>query len=357
MSKQAKDRPRLGRGLASLIAVTQPKKEHHHPHPHPHESAPAAATPPAQTPPVAADPAQEAPAQAAPAAPAPAPEPIFVPADIAGGKAMDLPVMAISPNPHQPRRTFDEAALKELAESMKANGIIQPILVRAVGEGGAEGEKKYQLIAGERRWRAAQLAQLTTIPAIVREVDALTQAQLAMIENIQREDLNPIDRALGYQVLVKELGLTQAELAGRLGEDRSTIANFLRLLDLGEGVKEMVRAGKLTMGHAKLLAGVSDILRQQKLAELAVSQGLSVRNLERILQEQAANGAAPAKAARVPLSPHLQDVEKTLCRQLGIRVQLRASRERGKGRLVLHYNNLDQFDEIMDRLGVNLASD
>ena len=222
-----------------------------------------------------------------------------------------FPVDSITPNPHQPRRSFDEAALKELAESMKANGVIQPILVRPAGEGN---EGKYELIAGERRWRAALLAKLPTIPAILRDVDSLTQAQLAMIENIQREDLNPIDRALGYQVLVKELGLTQAELAGRLGEDRSTIANFLRLLELTESVKELVRSGKLTVGHAKLLAGISDILRQQKLAELTVSQGLSVRNLERILQEQ--TDGAKAKQARATLSPHMQDVEKTLCGSL-----------------------------------------
>ena len=207
---------------------------------------------------------------------------------LAGGKGMEIPLEAIAANPHQPRQSFNETALKELADSMRTNGVIQPILVRPVGEG------KYQLIAGERRWRAAQLAGLKAIPAVVRDVDALTQAQLAMIENIQREDLNPIERALGYQILIKELGLTQAELAGRLGEDRSSIANFLRLLELSEPVRDMVRQGKLTAGHAKLLAGVPDILRQQKLAEVVVSQGLSVRNLERILQEQA-EGARPSR--------------------------------------------------------------
>ena len=286
------------------------------------------------------------PVTAAPALVAAPPAP---PVMLAGGTPMELSLEVIAANPNQPRQSFNELALKELADSMKANGVIQPILVRPVGGG------KYQLIAGERRWRAAKIAGLNTIPAIVREVDALTQAQLAMIENIQREDLNPIERALGYQILIKELGLTQLELAGRLGEDRSSIANFLRLLELAEPVREMVRQGKLSAGHAKLLAGVVDILRQQKLAEVVVNQGLSVRNLERILQEQAAG--APASAERVALSPHLQDVEKTLCRQLGLRVQLRASRERGKGRIVLHYGSLDQFDEIVDRLGVNLAND
>jgi ParB family chromosome partitioning protein len=327
MSKQTqKDRPRLGRGLASLISVTDPHVDTPVPKHHDH-----------QTP---VQPAIPVVVQAPPP-----PEPI----KLAGGTPMDVALTAIVPNPHQPRQSFNDTALKEMAESMKVNGVIQPILIRPVGEG------KYQLIAGERRWRAAQLADLKSIPAIIRDVDALTQAQIAMIENIQREDLNPIERALGYQVLIKELGLTQAELAGRLGEDRSSIANFLRLLELTEVVREMVRGAKLSVGHAKLLAGIADILEQQKLAELVVSQGLSVRNLERILQERAAG--APAKPERVILSPHLQDVEKTLCRQLGLRVQLRAGRERGKGRIVMHYSNLDQFDEIMDRLGVNLAND
>jgi ParB family chromosome partitioning protein len=328
MSKQAQ-RPRLGRGLASLIAVTAKRIE-------------------AASPLISGVHAPKSPANPPimgyggvfPAAEQPA---------LAVGKAMDVPLGAITPNPKQPRQTFNETGLNELAESMKANGVIQPIILRPAGIG------KYQLVAGERRWRAAQKAGLKTIPAIVREVDNLTQAQLAMIENIQREDLNPIERALGYQTLVKEMGLTQAELAGRLGEDRSSIANFLRLLELTEPVREMVRGGKISAGHAKLLAGVPDILKQQKLADLVVSQGLSVRNLERILQEQSQE--APPKQEKNTLSPHLADVEKTLCRQLGLRVQLRASRERGKGRIVLHYGNLDQFDEIIDRLGVNLAND
>ena len=326
MAKQAsKDRPRLGRGLASLISVTE-----HIEVPLPRLHPQSKAAEPAPVPVVASVP----PAQ---------------PVLLAGGTPMDVPLDAIVANPRQPRQSFDETHLKELAESMRVNGVIQPILLRPVGGG------QYQLIAGERRWRAAQIAQLKVIPAIIRDVDALTQAQLAMIENIQREDLNPIERALGYQVLIKELGLTQAELAGRLGEDRSTIANFVRLLELTEVVREQVRGGKLSVGHAKLLAGVPDILEQQKLGELVISQGLSVRNLERILQERAAG--APAKAERIPLSPHLQEIEKTLCRQLGLRVQLRAGKERGKGRIVLHYGNLDQFDEIMDRMGVNLATE
>ena len=331
MSKQTKDRPRLGRGLAALIPMTDtPAADQKKP-----VSAGRMAGTEAESPvrPVA---------YVAPVAP---PEP----PKIAGGKALELKIDAVAANPNQPRQSFSENALRELAESMKANGVIQPILVRQLGA------DKYQLIAGERRWRAAKLAGLNTMPAIVREVEALTQAQLALIENIQREDLNPIERAQGYQTLMTQMGLTQAELAGRLGEDRSTIANFVRLLELTGSVKEMVRNGKISTGHAKLLAGITDILEQQKMADLVVAQGLSVRNLERVLQERAAGPTTPK--AKVGQSAHLADVEKTLCRELGLRVQLRASKERGKGRLVLHYNNLDQFDEIMDRLGVNLVNE
>ena len=337
MSKQTKDRPRLGRGLAALIAVTDSPAADLRKHGGQGHSAPQSPLNDAERDLSGANSARQ--------------QPILPPehTKLAGGFAFELPLDAVVANPKQPRQSFNEVALKELAESMKVNGVIQPVIVRPAGEG------TYQLVAGERRWRAARMAGLTVIPAIVRDIDALTQAQIALIENIQREDLNPIDRANGYQTLLTELGLTQAELSGRLGEDRSSIANFLRLLELTEAAKEMVRTGKLSLGHAKLLAGVADILEQQKLADLVVSQGLSVRNLERVIQERL-SGSAP-KPVHVPLSPHLADVEKTLCRELGVRVQLRASKERGRGRLILHYSNLDQFDEIIDRLGVNLAAD
>ena len=204
-------------------------------------------------------------------------------------------------------------------------------------------------IAGERRLRAAKLAGMTALPAIVRDVDSFTQAQMALVENIQREDLNPIDRAQSYRTLMDQLGLTQAELAARLGEDRSSIANFLRLLDLAEPVREMIRDGTLTLGHAKILAGVDDILEQQRLAELVVAQELSVRNLERLLQDAASNEPPPRREPSV--TPHLQDLEKSIARQLGMRVQLRSG-GKGKGRLVIHYASLDQFDELLSRMGV-----
>lgn len=250
-------------------------------------------------------------------------------------------VSSIVPNPHQPRRSFDDASLAELAASIRSTGLIQPILVRQVGQ-------QYQLIAGERRLRAAKLAGLDSIPVVIRDVDSVTQAQMGLIENIQREDLNPIDRALGYRTLIEQLGLTQAELASRMGEDRSSIANFLRLLDLAEPVRHMVRDGRLSVGHAKLIAGVSDLLEQERLANLVLLQGLSVRNLERVMKE------APKTQQRTtqPPSPHIQDLEKNLARQLGLRVQVRSAAKRGKGKLIIHYASLDQFDELLSRLGV-----
>ena len=255
--------------------------------------------------------------------------------------ALDIPVDAIAPNPHQPRRQMNEASIAELAASLKSTGLVQPIVVRQV-EGG------YQLIAGERRWRAARLAGLTSLPAIVRDVDSFTQAQMALVENIQREDLNPIDRAQSYRALMSQLGLTQAELASRLGEDRSSIANFLRLLDLAEPVRELIRAGKLTLGHAKILAGIDDILEQQRLAELVVAQELSVRNLERLVQNERSTEPPPRRGTT---TPHLQDLEKSIARQLGMRVQLRSG-PKGRGRLVIHYASLDQFDVLLSRMGV-----
>jgi ParB family chromosome partitioning protein len=236
---------------------------------------------------------------------------------------------------------MNQASLAELAASMKTNGVIQPIIVRKADSG-------YQLIAGERRLRAAKMAGFTSIPAIVRDVDSFTQAQLALVENIQREDLNPVDRAHAYRALLSQLGLTQQELAVRLGEDRSSIGHFVRLLDLAEPVRELIKTGKLSLGHAKLLSGVSDMLEQQRLAEMCVSQDLTVRNLERLLSSDPA-AANPARMQAT--SAHLVDLEKSIARQLGMRVQVRSAKK-GRGRLIVHYASLDQFDDLMKRMGI-----
>jgi ParB family chromosome partitioning protein len=256
---------------------------------------------------------------------------------------LEIPLEQIVPNPHQPRRQMNEASIAELAASLKSTGLIQPIIVRKVGE-------QYELIAGERRWRAARAAGLTSVPALVREATPAEQAQMALVENIQRENLNPIDRAQAYKTLMQQLGLTQAELAGRMGEDRSSIANFLRLLDLTPAVQTMVVEGQLSMGHAKILAGLADHEEQERLANLCVNQSLSVRNLERQLQD-----ATPVATRSAPaISAHLLDLEKSLSQQLGLRVQVRSAAQKGKGRLVLHYASLDQFDDLVTRLGAKI---
>jgi ParB family transcriptional regulator, chromosome partitioning protein len=309
MSTATKSKPRLGRGLSSLISVSNLPAES--------EIVEVAAPPRSGSNPGITSGAQSS------------------------GTPLLVSIDSIRPNPHQPRKTVNEASIAELAASMKSSGIIQPLVVRRVGD-------VFELIAGQRRWRAAKLAGLSQVPVITRDVDSYTQAQLALVENIQREDLNPIDRAQAYRTLMDQLGLTQAELAMRTGEDRSSVANFLRLLDLTEPVRVMVRDGRLSMGHGKLLAGVADILEQQRLAEMAVAKGLSVREVEAIVQSKGAE--QPVRKAS-PGSPHLADLEKSLSRQLGFRVQVRSG-FKGKGRLILHYGSLDQFDQLLEKLGV-----
>ena len=315
------NKPRLGRGLSSLISVDIPDDE-----------APAL---PSEAPSALASPQPIAPIRPPAADSLPITQ-----------RVMDLPVADVRANPHQPRRDFDETSLKELAASLKTNGVIQPIVVRQSAGG-------YELIAGERRLRAAKIAGLATVPAIVKEVDGLTQAQFALVENIQREDLNPIERAEAYKVLLQQLGLSHGELALRLGEDRSAVSNHLRLLELAIPVRDLIRSNKITLGHAKVLAGVSDVLEQERLSKLVVEQGLSVRNLETIVQGL---GTAPAKSGKTQPSPHIRNLEKAISGQLGMRVSVR-SKANNKGSLVINYTNLDQFDELMGRLGVKLSEE
>lgn len=255
----------------------------------------------------------------------------------------EIPLSAVSANPYQPRREFDEESLHALANSLRTSGLIQPVIVRATDSG-------YQLIAGERRWRAAKLAHLQVVPAIVRQADETQQAELALVENIHRQDLNPVERAEAYRSLMASRGLSQSELADRLGEERSGIAHHLRLLELGPSVIEHVRAGRLSLGHAKLLAGVAEHGRQTELANRAVMQGLSVRALEKLVK---APVTSPAPSA-APASNHLRDLEKTISSQLQLRVRLRSSKKGGSGALVIRYASLEDFDRLVSRLGVAL---
>jgi ParB family chromosome partitioning protein len=250
----------------------------------------------------------------------------------------------IRANPNQPRKMFDESSLASLADSMKIAGVIQPILVRELDGG-------FEVIAGERRFRAAQLAGLATVPVIVRKVDNVEQSQLALIENIHREALNPIDRAMAYREMARQLNLTHAEIAARLGEERSGIANYIRLLDLPETSRALVRQGSVSVGHAKLLCGIDNPDEVDRLAQLVVSQQLSVRALETLIKT-GTNPKPPAVVRKT--SAHIVDLEQQISRDLQMRAEVKQGRKGTKGKLVIHYASLDQFDELMNRLAIKI---
>ena len=252
---------------------------------------------------------------------------------------MQLPITKIDVNPGQPRRTFDEKALMELAESIRSVGVIQPIVV-------AQRAGRYTIIAGERRYRAARLAGLKEMPAIVRDWDEAVRLEAALIENLQREDLNPIEEALGVKNLMEQCGYTQERAAERLGKSRPAVANLLRLLTLDERVIEMVRAGQLSAGHARALVTVSKE-RQVKLAELTVQQGFSVRQLERICaQPEPEKKDAPAE--KPVRAGELNDLERMAREIFGTRAKIEGDED--KGRLILNYYSQDDLQRIWEIL-------
>jgi len=256
----------------------------------------------------------------------------------------EISVEAISPNPYQARTVWDEQELQDLAESIKANGILQPIIVRPLGPG-------YQLIAGERRFRAAQLASLAIIPALVRQATDEQMLEWALIENIHRTDLNPIERAKAYQNYLMTFSLTQAEAAERLGEDRSVIANYLRLLDLPAEIKQMLADRQLTAGHARaILALPTDELRR-KLANRALAGRLSVREVERLVQRYLADTSQVKTTARSKPA-HILDLERKLGSQLGTKVTIETRKKGQRGRIIIEFYSLDEFDGITERLGL-----
>ena len=249
----------------------------------------------------------------------------------------DLPIYMIDPNPDQPRRTFDEDALRELAASIESVGVIQPIVV-------CETDGRYRIIAGERRYRACRMAGLEMIPAIVRNWDQQRQLEAALIENLQRDDLNAIEEARGVRRLMEEGGLTQERAAERLGKSRSALANLLRLLTLEDSVQQMVIDGKLSAGHARALAGV-DRKRQVQLANLTVQQGWSVRQLERICAQPVKPEEEPKKAPRDRQFTNLESMAREL---FGTRAKLDGTQERGK--LTLFYYSADDLQRIWEVL-------
>lgn len=260
------------------------------------------------------------------------------------GALRDVALSSISPNPFQPRRTFDEGAIAELAASIAASGLLQPIVVRAIGS-------RYELIAGERRWRAAQALGWEKIPAIVREFDDQMALSLALIENLQREDLGAIDAAHGYQRLVTEFSVSAGEVARLIGKDRSTVSNTLRLLKLPEDIQGMIQGGQLSEGHGRALLGVEDPAEASRLARDIVANVWSVREVEAIVR-----GETPAKsrgkmmkkpAAQKPATADARRVEGALRQRLGTDVRLTAKR-RGRGQLSISYYSNDDLARLLE---------
>lgn len=261
----------------------------------------------------------------------------------------EIKIEDISPNPYQARLIWDEQEMANLAESIRANGILQPIIVRPEGP-------KYQLIAGERRFRAAKLASLTTIPAVVRRATDQEMLEWALIENIHRSNLNPLERAKAYQNYISTFSLTQAEAAQRLGEDRSVIANYLRLLDLPDEIKQMLINGQLTMGHGRaILALPTDELRR-KLANRALVGRLSVREVERLVRKYL-TGTDQTGAKPHAKPPHILDLESKLSSQLGTKVSIETRKNGQKGRIIIEFYSLDEFDRITERFGLAYAEE
>lgn len=252
-----------------------------------------------------------------------------------------LPIEAVQRDSTQPRKVFDAAKLQELADSIKAQGIIQPVLVRKDGE-------VYRLIAGERRWRASQLAGLEEIPAIVREATDAQAFELALVENLQRTDLNPIEEAEGYRRLVDEFRLTQEQVSQRVGKDRSSVANALRLLGLPEEVKEMVADGTLSMGHARALLGVPRLPEMVELAEKVAAQKLSVRDTEKLVRDQRGPSGS-GKSEKKKESPQVRQLVEGLQRRLGTKVRL--IDRGGKGTLEIDFFSYEDLDRLINLFG------
>lgn len=344
VSSSTSIRRKLGRGLGSLISAPVRVELPPPPQPQPERG-----------------PAQSAPLDRAAALPA-------VPHALGSARSADdagdmgirlLALDEIRPNPRQPRQHFDEDALNSLANSIKCSGLMQPIVVRPVTAAMPGTAGGFQLIAGERRWRAAQIAGLLRIPAVVRNLDDKSAAELALVENLQREDLNPLERAEAFARLIEEFGLTHQEVAERVGLNRTSVTNHLRLNELDEFSKDAVRAGRLSLGHAKVLLVITNNQARSGLAGLAVRNDWSVRELERRVKQQQQGGpgpgtgtgaAAPNKTPAAAMVPHVSDLQKRLSEHLGTKVHVRPGRNKGSGKLIIEFYTLDQFEGLMRRM-------
>lgn len=341
---------RLGRGLDSLVSDLRGEPELKlAPHPEPQLAAQPAATP--------AAPEQQRTAEERHAETRPIGHVTTGPDGAIS--TMMLGIGDLSPNPFQPRDIISDDDILSISASIRKHGILQPISARMVGG-------QYQIIAGERRWRAAKSIGMSQVPVIVRQASDEQMLELALIENLQREDLNAMDRARAYHRFCTHFGLKPEEVADRLGEDRSTVVNYLRLLDLAEPIRAMVSAGKLSMAHARCLLGEVNEVHRMRLAEAIVANELSVRAVEEIIRRGKAylGGSATtmALAGQPPVAPgtrqgrlrsaHLQDLEQRFERAVKTKVSIHEGRKRGSGRITIEYYTLDDFDRIASLLGV-----
>lgn len=319
MAKQSR---RLGRGLSSLVSpIVEP------------EAPPSPAR-------------QSRSSDERPAVPV---RPQTEPAPSSSIAARMVPADQLTPNPFQPRSEVDQSDIQSLADSIKRSGMLQPISARLH-------DGTLQIIAGERRWWAAKQIGMSNIPVIIRDATDEEMVELALIENIQREDLNAIDRAQAYRAFCARFNLKADQVAERIGEDRSTVANYLRLLELPGPIRELVAAGDVSMGHARCLLGVPDEQKRWQLAEAVVRNELSVRALEEIVRREKTRDrdpGAPATAGRPARSPHLKDLERRFEQAVHTKVTIKEGRKKGTGRITIDYYSLDDFDRIAGRLGVS----
>ena len=259
-----------------------------------------------------------------------------------------LAIEKIGPGPFQPRRTIREERLKELALSIEGQGIIQPIVVRERAVVDSQTGVRYEIIAGERRWRAAQLANLGAVPAVIRAMSDASAVAIALIENIQRENLNPLEEAGAFQKLIIEYEMTHQEVANAVGRARASITNTLRLLDLSAGVQELLNDVKINMGHARALLSLTDPSMQLEVANLVVDKKLSVRDTENLVRS-ILKGTTKQKIEKQPEDPDIKRLEDSLTQKLGARVSIKHTKS-GKGKLVIAYTNADELQGILDRI-------
>jgi ParB family transcriptional regulator, chromosome partitioning protein len=274
----------------------------------------------------------------------PATVPIAMPAQ-SGVSAQEIPVDNIDPNPYQTRRRINEAALEELAESIRTSGVIQPVVLRPAANG------RFQLVAGERRWQASKRAGKTTIPAMVRQISNEQAMEITIIENLQREDLNPVEQARAFERLSREFGLTQEQIATRTGKDRASIANFIRLLKLPEDIQNALEAGAISFGHGKVLLALTGFpTHMERATGEVIEKQLSVRQTEelvgRLLNPQGAESRQEKTAA--PIDPNVREAQRSLESSLGVKVEIHD--RKGKGKIILKYGSLEDFDRIVEAL-------